>query len=150
MLPLLVVAACEPGLDGSAAQKWINAQEPRPESMVIDAVPGAVDTPPGTFSAKVFDPFDPARVSVRTGNGHTVGKPGVVFPDAPISALSIVGFITGASNERVVVIRQGAQYRSVRKGNRIGEQAALVLEIDEQGLLLDVEGVGSQWLLRQK
>ena len=59
-----------------------------------------------------------------------------------------MGFLTGGNQERLAIVRSGSQYRTVRKGDRIGELASVVMEIQESGLLLSSEDQGPHWLLR--
>lgn len=148
MLPSLL--ACEVLDHESPAQKWMAMQKSGLRPPGLAQAPEIVDTPPAAYTAIVHDPFDPNRISARSTPDSGVGKQGVLFPDVSISSLSIVGFITAPLSGRVAVVRSGSAYRSIRQGDRLGEQAAMVKQIDGQGLLLEVDGGASQWLLRDK
>lgn len=148
MLPGMV--ACDAWEHKSAAQKWMIEQKSGLIVPGLPSVPDLIDTPPVAYTAKTQDPFDPSRISSRASMSTERGKSGVLFPDVPIASLSVVGFITSASSGRVAVVSSGGVYRSVRPGDRIGEQIAMVKQIDDQGLLLAVDGSGDQWLLRGK
>lgn len=145
---LASVTACGPWDGEHLAIQWMSQQNALSRDRTIPAVPELIDTPPANFDAKANNPFDPARLSVKAG-GRSV-QPGVIFPDVPVSALWVVGFISGVGSEKGAIVKSGAQYRTIRKGDRIGEQVALVKEIEGEGLLLDLGDAGSQWLMRQK
>lgn len=148
MLPCMV--ACDAWDQKSAAQEWMMQQKSALIAPGLPSVPDLIDTPPAAYTSKIQDPFDPSRISGRANTSIERGKPGVLFPDVPIASLSIVGFITSASTGRVAIVRSGNVYRSVRPGDRIGEQIAMVKQIDDQGLLLAIDGTEDQWLLRGK
>ena len=148
MLPGMV--ACDAWEQNSAAQKWMIEQKAGLTAPGLPSVPDLIDTPPAAYTAKTQDPFDPTRISGRAATSIERGKSGVLFPDVPVASLSIVGFITSAASGRVAIVRSGNVYRSVRPGDRVGEQVAMVKQIDDQGLLLAVDGASDQWLLRGK
>lgn len=150
----LVVAmglvACDDRDRESKAEKWMSSEKLRIANIQLPPVPEVIDTPPASYVAKVQDPFDPSRVAAGAGLGAGLSKAGFLFTDAPIASLSIVGFISGSNAGRTAIVRAGDVYRSVRQGDRIGEQAAIVKQIEDRGLLLTIDGNVNQWILRNK
>lgn len=133
-----------------SSREWVEKEGGAQTPALLPKVPAVIDTPPASFTSKAFDPFAPERVSARYKKLPATGLSGVLFPDAPLSSLTIVGFMTGKNAETVAMIRHGAEYRSVRQGNRISEQALLVKEIGAQGLTLSGDGVPDQQLARRQ
>ena len=131
-----------------SAQRWLAEHAQIETGPKPPPVPELIDTPPATYASHAFDPFSPDRLSARSRGLSQTSAKDVLFPDANLSALTIVGFITGKDSTRVAIIRNGSEYRSVRRGNRISEQALVVKEVSDQGLLLAGEDVSEQQLLR--
>lgn len=148
LLPILMsLAGCGPSGERSA-QRWIIQHAQIEIGPMPPPVPELIDTPPATYASHAFDPFSPERLTARNGGVSKTSAKDVLFPEANLSALTIVGFITGKDSTRVAIIRNGSEYRSVRRGNRISEQALQVKEVSDQGLLLAGEDMSEQQLLR--
>ena len=58
--------------------------------------------------------------------------------------------MTGKDGGLVALVRNGPEYRSVRKGNRVSDQALVVKEIQNQAIILGGDGVLDQRLERPK
>jgi Tfp pilus assembly protein PilP len=146
---LFGLMACEASDHERVAETWMLAEKARIAKPQLPPVPEIIDTPPAIYLAKKQDPFDPSRTTAGIGANRGGVSTDVLFPDIPIASLTIVGFITGAAG-RVAVVRSGDVYRSVRLGDRIGLQVATVKQVAEQGLLVAINGMENQWLLREK
>ena len=150
---ILVVSALLTACDQSGARSaagWIAEQEKIVRPGSLPPVPDVIDTPPAQFTSKAFDPFSPERISARYKASVLSGQPGVLFPDASLSALTIVGFMTGKDGATIAIIRNGPEYRTVRKGNRISEEALQIKEIGNQSLIVGGDGIPDQRVERTK
>lgn len=128
------------------ARQWMQqalAAQPAPGAA---SVPAIADTPPAVYDSRVADPFSPERIAVRMERSVGPGTPEAVFPDAPLAALSAVGYLTGEHRSPVAMVRYGSQYRGVHVGERLSEQALLVKQIGPQGLRIGADGMPDQWL----
>lgn len=149
LMALFSMAGC--GERGEqAGQHWIAEQHRALNPTPPPPVPNVIDTPPSSYTSTVYDPFSPERLSARLRAIPASGQAGVIFPDAPVSALVIVGFMTGKDGGLVALVRNGPEYRSVRKGNRVSDQALVVKEIQNQAIILGGDGVLDQRLERPK
>ena len=135
-------------LASDRAQTWVAKQDAQMMKSTLPPVPEIIDTPPAIYTGKAQDPFSPGRLSAARGDKAATGQGGVIFPESAESALVIMGFLTGGNQERLAIVRSGSQYRTVRKGDRIGELASEVMDIQDRGLLLNSEDQGPHWLLR--
>ena len=129
-----------------AAQQWIGAQRDALSLPVIEPVPGVVDTPPAIYRSKSVDPFSPDRIVARAASSGNHQRTDVLFPDVPLSGLSVAGYLSGENRASVAVIRYGTQYQGVRVGDRLGDREALVQQIGPQGVLVHLDGSPEQWL----
>lgn len=129
-----------------SAREWMASQRPDPAVSVVTTVPTFVDTPPAIYHSKTTDPFVSSRITMRSASVNKSQRLDVLFPDASISSLSMVGYLSGENRVPVAMVRYGTQYRGVRVGDRLGEPAALVKQIDAQGVLIAVEGASDQRL----
>lgn len=146
---LAVLTGCaDTGAD--AAQAWISAQQVQPARSALGPVPGVVDTPPATYVSKVLDPFLPERVSATANTDSRTRRSDVLFADAPLSALSVSGYLAGPNDVRVAMVKYGPQFRGVRVGDHISAQSAQVKQIDAQGVLVVIDGAAEQWLPTNK
>ena len=141
----LAIAGCTDSGEKSVAD-WIRLQEANASPPVIEPVPAVIDTPPATYRSKVQDPFSPDRVAARSGAFGASLRTDVLFPDAPVSGLTVVGYLSGENRVPVAMMRYGAQYRAARVGDRVSEREALVKEIDAQGVRVQISGAPDQWL----
>jgi Tfp pilus assembly protein PilP len=139
------IAGCADSGEKSAAD-WIRLQQANASPPVIEPVPALIDTPPATYRSKVQDPFSPDRIAARSGDSGASLNADVLFPDAPMSGLTVVGYLGGENRVPVAMVRYGAQYRVVRVGDRMGEREALVKEIDARGIRVQISGAPDQWL----
>jgi Tfp pilus assembly protein PilP len=146
-LPVLTGCA-DTGVD--AVQAWIEAQQMNPMRLAAAPVPALADTPPATYGSKAMDPFLPERVSENANSESDVRRSAVLFSDAPLSALSVAGYLAGPNDARVAMVKYGSQFRGVRIGDRISAQSAQVKQIDAQGILLVIDGATEQWLPTNK
>lgn len=131
------------------AKRWINMQAEAPMPS-LPPVPMLIDTPPANFTSKADDLFSPERISGRFRTAPGSNANGVIFPDAPVSELSLLGFISANHSSRVAIVRYRSEYRSIRKGNLVSEQVLLVKEVGDQELVLSSEGLPDQKLVRGK
>ena len=129
-----------------SAREWMAGQRRDPAPADVAPVPTFVDTPPATYQSKIADPFLSSRITMQPASANKSQRLDVLFPDAPISALSVAGYLSGENRVPVAMVRHGTQYRGVRVGDRLGEQAALVKQIDAQGVLIAVDGAPEQRL----
>jgi Tfp pilus assembly protein PilP len=149
LVALLPMAGC--GERGEqAGRAWVIEQQRILSPTVPPPVPDVIDTPPASYTSTAYDPFSPERISARLRAISLSGQPGVLFPEAPLSALVIVGFMTGKDGEAVALVRNGPEYRSVRKGNRMSEQALDVRAIQGDAIILGRDGLPDQRLERPK
>lgn len=128
------------------AQQWVRMQQANVLPRMLDPVPAVIDTLPATYHGKVQDPFSPDRVSARTTVSGTGLSTDVLFPDAPLSSLTVVGYLGGENRLPVAMVRYGAQYRGARVGDRMSEREALIKEIDAQGIRVQISSAPDQWL----
>lgn len=144
---IVSISACEETTPGRA-QAWIAKQQPQLSKLTLPPVPEIVDTPPAIYTGKALNPFSPERLSAVRGAKSSGEKRGVIFPESAESALVIIGFMTDGKQERLAMVKSGSQYSIVRKGDRIGELANEVVDVQDKGLLLKSEDLQSHWLLR--
>jgi Tfp pilus assembly protein PilP len=128
------------------AQQWIRAQQEHLLLPVVEPVPAIVDIPPAVYRGKSTDPFSPNRVGAGAASSGNQHRTDVLFPNVPLSGLSVVGYLSGENRAPVAMIRYGTQYQSVRLGDRLGDREALVQQIGAQGVLVNISGSPEQWL----
>ena len=135
-------------LASDRAQTWVAKQDVKLMKSTLPPVPEIIDTPPAIYTGNAEDAFSPERLSAARGVKAGSRQGGVIFPESAESALVIMGFLSGGDQERLAIVRSGSQYRTVRKGDRIGELASEVMDIQDKGLLVSSEDQGPHWLLR--
>ncbi|MGV0997708.1 MAG: hypothetical protein ACOYBQ_00070 [Fluviibacter sp.] len=128
-----------------AGRTWIEQQSQALVAPVLPPVPAFVVLPPAVYAGEpVHDPFAVERA--RSGLDDRIRKnDGVVFADAPLSALVMMGYLMGEANKPVAMIRSGADYRAIRVGDRLGDAGSPVQQITARGVQVLVDG-SSQWL----
>lgn len=129
-----------------SAAHWLSAQQSEISVPAASAVPEYKDTPPATYDSQVLDPFSPTRVAARLDDANKTSKAGVLFPDAALSDLLVVGYFSEAGKTPVAMMRYGNQYRNIHVGERIGDQTVLVKQIGMQGVLVQMSATTEQWL----
>lgn len=152
LMPLAICSALNGCADSGvqAAYQWMSDQQRDIPPVMLAAVPPVVDTPPAKYSSKAVDPFSPERISTRAGTTGGSLRADVLFPDAPLSGLSVMGYLSGDNRVPVAMVRYGIQYRGVHVGDRLSDQAAAIKQIGPQGVLLSIDGQSDRWLTISK
>lgn len=129
-----------------AAQTWMQAQPPHLKLTVLAPVPPVIDTPPVGYNSKVANPFLPERTMAPVNIDNMAQRAGVLFPEVPVVSLIITGYLSGDQRSPIAIVHGGAVYQSVRMGDRLGREAAMVKQIGAQGVLIALDGVPDRWL----
>ena len=129
-----------------AAQVWMQAQQPSLKITVLAPVPPVMDTAPAGYSSKATDPFFPERVLALASPDNLTSRADVLFSDVSITNLIVTGYLSGDQRAPIAIVHGGALYRSVRIGDRLGQEAATVKQIGPHGVLIARDGVPDRWL----
>lgn len=125
-------------------EQWMHHQQKALKAPSVQEVPPVIDTPPAIYKSTAPDPFSPARLNMR--KAAETDQPGVVFPNVPLSALSLKGYLVTEQGALVGMVVYENQYRAIRVGDRLSEARALVSKIEARGVLVVFDGAPEQWI----
>lgn len=125
-------------------EQWMKSQREAMLQPSLPQIPDVADTPPAQYNSTASDPFSAARLNVR--KTVPADREGVIFPDVPLSALVLKGYLLSEHGIPVGMVVYENQYRSIRIGDRLSDSSALVKNIGQRGALLVLDGAQDQWL----